>query len=89
MSCNNDHAEPIVARKKVSFSALKVLLGFRTSPFDEAINFFTFFTGFIIAYGGVGTIELESSIWPGLVVILVGVIIAGYRSLVMKYITKK
>jgi hypothetical protein len=89
MSVKNEYAEPIMARKNVPFLALKVFLGLRTSPLDEAINFFLFFVGFIIAYGGVGTLELEPSIWPGMALALVGILIAGYRPLVMHFITKK
>ncbi len=89
MSVENDYAEPVTVRKKVTFLSLKIILGLRSSSLDEAINFFTFFVGFIIAYGGVGAIELEPSIWPGLLMSLVGVFIAGYRPLVMKFITKR
>ncbi len=89
MPLKNDYAEPIVARNNVLSLLLKVFVGLRTSPFDEVINFGLFFIGFIIVLGGVGGAELESSIWPGLVLSSIGLVIAGYRPLLVKYISRK
>jgi len=89
VSIDNDYAKPIIVRNNVPVLVLKVLLGLRTSPFDELINFFTFFTGFIVAYGGVGAIEFEPTMWPGIILVSIGIVVAGYRPFVMKYITKR
>jgi len=66
-----------------------VLLGLRKSQYDDLLNFVTFFVGFIVAYGGVGSIQLEPSMWPGFSIALVGVLIMSYRNLVRWYLTRR